>query len=309
MDATSPKALAIFDKFRDNHSPEYTLEHIHEVYFPFFDCKGEVVAETNLQLDRLSKILLTFLTHKATDHQALCGFLGIEDDSFLLSHLHHLIKEGFIVEQFAPHSYHLSLAGTQFLKGISESRTMEQVTFLFQYNAMLRNFFDPDFPIDHGVSAAKKTNFKGYRMLQTNKIEPNGHRTIPHGKRPRIEQEERATFANWFNSRFPNHQFYDLDTDSPKSHARSVSFLVLEFQDETNSKKYEVRRHEKTVTGATQNELEEALTKAFTKYMVENPRFLDPTHIPREVKDPFLTRETAINDLRQRFVAAAKRGL
>lgn len=274
MDNTSSKAIAIFDKFRDNHSPEFSLEVIHEVYFPFFDCKGEVVAETNLQLDRLSKIILQFLAPKPKDHPALCGFLGIDEDSFVLSHLHYLIKEGFIAEQFAPHAYQLTLEGRKFLEGVSESRTMEQISFLFQYNGLLRTFLDPDQPIDTEMSVGKKTNFRCYRMLQTNKIEPNGHKTIPHKQRPRIEHDERATFAKWFNQRFPNHQFYDLDSDAPKSHARSVSFLVLEFQDETNSKKYEVRRHEKTVTGNSENEFEEALTKAFTKFMIENPRFL-----------------------------------
>ncbi len=306
MDSTSTKATVIFDKFRDNHSPEYTLEVIHEVYFPFFDCKGEVVAETNLQLDRLSKIILAFLSPQSETHASLCGFLGIDEDSFILSHLHYLIKEGFIAEQFAPHSYHLTLAGRQFLIGISESRTMQQVAFLFQYNALLRTFFDPDFPIDYELSAAKKTNFKGYRMLQTNKIEPNGHKTIPHKQRPKIEQEDRAAFATWFNSRFPNHQFYDLDNEAPKSHTRSVSFVVLEFRDENNSKKYEVRRHEKTVTGASQYELEDAMTKAFAKFMVENPRFLEPSQRFREIGNT-LPPLVDVNDLRQRFSTAAKR--
>jgi hypothetical protein len=274
MEISSPKAQTLFTKFKDNHSPEFVLKGIYEVYFPFYECKAQVAADTTLQLDLLSKIILEYLEIGSSTHVDLCAFLGIPFDSFLNSHLHFLIREQYIEETYNPHRYTLTLAGKDFLKGLAQPTMIEIVPFDFHYNSMIQKFFNPKRPIDEDLSEGKKGSFVGYRPLNTKEIQPNGHKDLPFKHKPRIETVERPEFATWFNTWHPNHRFYDLESEAPKTYKRSISFLVLEFEDENQTKQYEVRRHEKTLVKGTSNELEIALTSAFSKFMTENPKFL-----------------------------------
>lgn len=268
------KMQQLYKKFKDNLSPDFELTAIHEVYFPFQYCKAKVTAEIDLQLDGMSKIVLDFVNLKPCAHLDICEFLGIAKDSFLNSHIHFLIREGYLIEEYAPHTYKITPAGRDFLQGFTKPSAIEMLDVDFHYNPMLKCFFDPDQPIDSSLSAAKKSNFQGYRLIKTDKIEPNGHKFLPFKYQPRILDLERAAFAKWFNFYHKNYRFYDLESDKPRIHKRSISFLVLEFEEEGGRKCYEVRRHEKTLISFTANDLEEMLTEAFSKFMVENPSFL-----------------------------------
>lgn len=275
MNGIEAKFDGVFTIMKDTHSPEFNLHRIFEVYFPFYQCKVNIVAETADSIDQFSRIVLSLVEAGMCEKEKIYGFLGIETVTFLNSHLDFLIKAGYLNETHDGAQFELAYAGRQYLQGIIKFQHLETVTFEFWLNGLAKDFFLPQDPIDHGLGQVKKKKFESYKLLQTKRIVPNDHLEIPFGKKMQLGDIPRTKLVEAFKRSFPAYSFYDFDDGVLEAHQRSISFLVLLYEDEAGSPLYEVRRGEKTLTQFDGYDLEEKMSHAFSQFMKENPRVLE----------------------------------
>ena len=76
----------------DEKAEGYSLKEVEEVFVPFWYCKQNVFIELNADADDFSKIILSYIEMGISSHLDLCANLGIDQDAFVLCHLHYLLK-------------------------------------------------------------------------------------------------------------------------------------------------------------------------------------------------------------------------
>ncbi len=266
----NPKYQNIFKQFKDNHI-EYELTNIFEILLPFWECSKNIVAETETDIDRFSKIILQIIDAGITSHKEICAFLGVNEESFVTVQFHFLIKNEMIVEIIKDNETHYQITydGKAFLQKKKKLKSLETMPFQFKYNDLLQSFFNPDIAIDQ--QGNKKKNIKKtteYRLLDTRRVDTKII-SINHNNKPnKINALELATF---FNQQYPNLSFFDEETNKIEAHRRSISFSALEYTDIMGIKRYDIRRHKKTVNKFEKNDLEENLSKYITDYFAKFP--------------------------------------
>ncbi|GGG51628.1 hypothetical protein [Bizionia arctica] len=266
----NPKDQNIFKQFKDNHI-EYELTNIFEILLPFWECTKSIVAETETDIDRFSKIILQTIEADITSQKEICAFLGIKEASFVTVQFHFLIKNEMIIESIKDNETHYQIThnGKAFLQKKKKLKSLETIPFRFKYNDLLQSFFNPDIAIDR--QGNKKENIKKateYKLLETRLLDYKIIK-IKHNNKPnKINTLELATF---FNQQHPTLSFFDEETNKIETHRRSISFLAIEYSDITGSKRYDIRRHKKTVHKFDKNDLEENLSKCVTDYFAKFP--------------------------------------
>ncbi len=277
-----------FTMFKDNRKPDFELKTIFEIYLPFWFCRQNVVVEREIELDRLSKIILQTIQNGFTKHSEVCDFLGVEKNSFVTTQFHFLLKNGLLNETPISNDteYEITFEGFAFLDRKKKITAVETVEFEYFYNDLTLEFLDKhrfDFvvndltkefvdtskPLDtKNISEGKRANFSGYQVLQTNLLPPN-RIEIPHKNKP--YNLNKVEFANFFNKQFQDKSFYDFESNNIETHKRSICFLAFEYVDNTGVKIYDIRHFKKTVKEFDRHELEEKLTKQTTDFYKKNP--------------------------------------
>lgn len=277
-----------FTMFKDNRKPDFELKTIFEIYLPFWFCRQNVVVEREIELDRLSKIILQTIQNGFTKHSEVCDFLGVEKNSFVTTQFHFLLKNGLLNETPISNDteYEITFEGFAFLDRKKKITAVETVEFEYFYNDLTLEFLDKhrfDFvvndltkefvdtskPLDtKNISEGKRANFSGYQVLQTNLLPPN-RIEIPHKNKP--YNLNKVEFANFFNKQFQDKSFYDFESNNIETHKRSICFLAFEYVDNTGVKIYDIRHFKKTVKEFDRHELEEKLTKLTTDFYKKNP--------------------------------------
>jgi len=280
----------VWGKFKDYHKTEgYELKKVFDIYFPFWQCKQNVVVERDIELDRFSRIILELIQNKITKHSEICNFLGIDEDSFVTIQFHFLLKNDLIRELEVDYTeYELTHEGISFLNNKSKIKNIETIEFEYfvtekmNYlkNDLTQDFFDPKFPIDKELSKNKKLGFSGYEIMQSHRIQRSEtSKEIPHKYKPTYRQinENRSNFSIFFNEKFQDKTFYDFADSKIDAYKRNICFygLLYEKSDNLNDKKLEIRQSKKTVRKFQNNELEKMLTKKAKKYLMENPQFIE----------------------------------
>lgn len=276
-----------YELYKDNHQPDYELKEVSEIYLPFWVCTQSVVAEKEVPLDRFSKIILQAIKNGLATHSEICGFLGVDEHSFVTCQFHYLIKNGLIEETTKGNKvkYEITSEGISFLEKRKKITSIETEEFKYFYNDLTQDFLDihkfnqqtndpekeladmneePDF--SH-TSRTKQKKFSGYQVLQTKNLTGDGMK-VEHKNRP--YNLNRIEFAKFFNQQHKNKSFYDFESGEKKMHRRSICFLAFEYEDESRVKIYEIRHSKKTVKSFDRHELEELLSKKVTEYMKEN---------------------------------------
>ena len=78
---------------------------------------------------------------------------------------------------------------------------------------------------------------------------------------------KKTEFAEFFNKQHKDMSFYAFDNSEKKAHKRAVSFLAFEYEDNTGSKRIDIRHWKKTVTVFKKYQLEEELSDKVTEYL------------------------------------------
>lgn len=274
--------------FKDHRKPDFDLKYIFEIYMPFWLCRQNIVIEKEIELDRFSKIILQTIQNGFKKHSEICQFLGIDKNAFVVSQFHFLIKNGFLSESFIKDDtiYEITYEGLSFLERKKKVTTVETIEFEFIYNELTLEFLDKkrfDFhindltkeivdtnkPLDaKNISEGKKSKFSGYivrktKELPTNRIEI-GHKNKPYNL-------DKVKFANFFNKNHQDISFYDFETNDIETHKRSICFLAFEYEDESGTKKYDIRHFKKTVNEFSTHDIEESLSLHSTNHFRKNP--------------------------------------
>ncbi len=223
--------------YKDQYSEKgYSLTEVKVVYVPIWKCKQEIVVTTEASIDRFSQVILQTIATGYAEHEAICAFLGIEANSFVLGQFHYLLKQDWIRINSAQ-IYSLTPKGKALLE--KEANIQQLKTIEFEYytieespskkgNSSLQ-FFNPKLPLNTNLSAAKQKNFKGYRIFQNNRLEATKSTQImPHhqNQAPNLNRlkAQRNDFSAFFKE-VTNKHFYDFGTVTLKCHPHSLCFL------------------------------------------------------------------------------------
>ena len=281
-----------YKMFKDNHKPDRELVDIFEIFLPFWICKQNVIVETNIEIDRFSKIILQTIQAGFILHSDICKFLGVDIDSFVTIQFHFLIKNGLLnyIQLNGDIQYEITFDGLSFLENKKKIPNIETIDFEYVYSELTLEFLekqrfevvvtdlskdivDISKPFDKkNISEGKRKMFSGYRLLNTHLL-PTNRNEIPHKNRP--YNLNRVEFANFFNKQFADKSFYDFESNNIETHKRSICFLALVFQDKSENKMYEIRHCKKTVNEFERNDKEEILTKQTTEYFRKFPSLSD----------------------------------
>jgi predicted transcriptional regulator len=285
----------IYKKYATYYKTDgYKLEWIDEIYLPFWFCKQEIIIETDIEVDRFSRILLELVETGIKTHTELCEFLGIKEDDFTLMQLNFLISSEFLEENIDENNntyYEITHKGRDFLSDKLKDKTIESVEFEFVvddleilkeenfkyfYNDLTNEFFDENQAIDND----KSNSFNGYKAKATHKLinkdrnKNNENKFIEHKNRPRINNIDKTDFVNFFNDKHEKGTFYDYGNSSIESHKRSIMFLILVFTNEQGEHKLEIRHCKSSVNKFNGETIENKLSQETDKYCKENINFL-----------------------------------
>jgi ribosomal protein L40E len=280
---TDKRFQSEWNEFKDSVEG-YNLKYVFEIYLPFWQCKQNIIVEKDLEMDRFSKILLELISNDLSSHSNICQFLGIKEDNFCIMQLHFLIRNK-LIREIEPDGYEITYEGLEFLKNRKKPKTMETEEFdymakekySFLENDMTNDFFDPLKPIDKQLSDGKKSEFSGYKIWQTHKINDDkkeqGKVYIKHNNNPtyRKVESKRNDFSEFFNTLNPNKIFYDFADNEFESHKRSICFLGFWYENEEKPEdiKIEIRQFKESVEKFEKCELEEELSKKVTDYVLK----------------------------------------
>jgi len=285
----------IYDLFKNHRKTEgYKLNNIYEVFFPFWFCKQKIVVEKDVELDRFSKIILELINTGITSHTEICGFLGIQEDDFVIMQFHYLLKNELIIEELGNDvtTYQLTHEGISFLKNKTKIQNMETVEFEYfyndlsmemlnimdynyLYNDLSKEYFNPENPIDKNISQNMKKRFSGYRVVQTHKLNNSDKKQIPHNNKPSLNKIKQLDFASFFNKQKKNMTFYDFESNNIEVHKRSILFLLLEYVNDENELEIDIRQFKSSVRDFNGYKLEEKLSEEATKYLKKNDNFIN----------------------------------
>ena len=145
--------------------------------------------------------------------------------------------------------------------------------FDFHYSDLTKDIVNTNIPFDSDkMSEGKKSQFSGYKVLETKRLPPN-RIEISHKNKP--YNLDKVDFASFFNSQNPNSSFYDFETNNIEAHKRSICFLSLEYEDKSGTKTWEIRHFPRTVREFSRHEIENRLSKSSTDYLKKNPNILE----------------------------------
>lgn len=258
----------IENQYKDHHI-DHKLTNVFEIAIPFWKCIKNIVGEKETEIDRFSKIILESIEAGIKSNQEICAFLGIKETSFVTVQFHFLIKNGMIVEKVNDNllSYSLTKDGKAFLKKRKKIKELEIVPFEFYYNDLLKSFFNSKINIDQqeksNIEMVSPANYILKETRRLTNIEIN-HRHKPYN----LDSLELATY---FNRETNNLTYFDQASNSMKAHKRSVLFLAIEYTSNSKTKRYDIRKYNKTVEKFETYQLEEKLSKAVTEYSLKNP--------------------------------------
>lgn len=272
--------------YKDEYLTEdYILDQVMQIYWPIWKCQQSILIEKELELNRFSRIILELIQCEISSHQEICAFLGIEQDSFLNVQFHFLLKND-LIQTLAEQTYVLTTRGIDFLSRKKVLKKIESIDFEYYIleggDGRSRNieqvFFDPNVPIDPLLSEKKKIAFRGYRILQGNRLESsNQGLKIAHNtkKRPSFVciNRQRNDFAEFFSTQFKNAFFYDFNMPKVKAHQHFISFLALFYQQKDNPTeiRVDIRHSKQSVIDFGTHVLEEQLSKKATQHFQRNP--------------------------------------
>ena len=248
----------------------YLLTEVKAIYFPIWKCRQEIIITTEAPIDGFSQVVLQTIAAGHAKHEAICAFLGIEEDSFVLGQFHYLLKKDWIRID-SEQVYWLTPKGKALLA--KEEAVKQLKTMTFEYYTIEENkpkkgtsnlsFFNPQLPLNAKLSAAKQNNFKGYRIFQNNRLEEDALiQVLPHhqNQAPNLNalKGQQNDFAAFFK-KLTQHNFYDFGKSSLKCHPHSLCFLKLSYQKEEDATKslVELRQFSKSVVQFEGFELEE----------------------------------------------------
>lgn len=248
----------------------YALKELKVVYFPIWKCKQEIILTTQAPIDRFSQVILQAIAVGCSKHTAICAFLGIEMDSFVLGQFHYLLKQDWIRIN-SEQVYWLTPRGKTLLKEEANIQQLKTIEFEYytreqkkpQKGSSKLQFFNSKRPLNSKLSTAKKQDFKGYRIFQNNRLEENSSIEImPHhqNQAPNLNRlkAQRNDFAAFFKE-LTSYNFYDFGSASLKCHPHSLCFLRLTYQKKEDKKAFlvDVRQFSKSVVELGGFELEE----------------------------------------------------
>jgi predicted transcriptional regulator len=281
----------VYKKFATDYKTDgYKLEWIDEIYLPFWDCTQEIIIETDIEVDRFSRILLELVETDIKTRTELCEFLGIKEDDFTLMQLNFLISSEFLEENTDENDniyYEITHKGRDFLSDKLKDKTLKSIevefvvddleilkeeNFKYFYNDLTNEFFDKNQAIDND----KSNNFNSYKINATRKLENKNNKLkfIKHKNRPRINNIDKTDFINFVNDNHEKGTFYDYGNSTIKSHKRSIMFLILVFTNEQGEHKLEIRHCKSSVDKFNNETIENKLSQETDKYCKENINFL-----------------------------------
>ena len=272
------KFQKVFNKFKNHFATkDYKLTSIDEKYLPFWVCKQEIVVETNIEVDRFSRILLELVDNGIKTHTEICQFLGIEENDFTLIQLHFLISNSFLEEIGGGISYEITHDGRNFLNGnkdvlveteniefeytVNDLEYLTEEKFQYFYNDLANEFFDKNQPIDN---EKLDKNYEGYNLIQTHKIDEK-HKIIKHKNKPTLSKINQTDFIEFFNKNNAGRAFYDFGAPKIEAHKRSIKFLVLLYQNDEGEREINIRHCKQSVKKFKNEILEKKLSKLMQK--------------------------------------------
>jgi predicted transcriptional regulator len=274
------KFQKVFGDFKDYYTTEdYKLTSIDEKYLPFWVCKQEIVVETNIEVDRFSRILLELVNGGVKTHTEICQFLGIKEDDFTLMQLNFLISNDFLEEIDGGISYEITHNGRNFLDGnknalveteniefeytLNDCEYLTEEKFKYFYNDLASEFFDKNQAFDNKKS---DKNNAGYILIQTHKIDKKDKdKIIAHKNKPTLNKIDQSAFVEFFNKNNSDGTFYDFGKPKIEAHKRSIKFLELIYQNDEGETKIEIRHCKQSVKNFENEILEEKLSKLMEK--------------------------------------------
>ncbi|MGB1205493.1 MAG: hypothetical protein ACPG5B_07605 [Chitinophagales bacterium] len=278
----------LWKKFESHHKTEgYQLKNVFDIYLPFWQCKQNVVIEKEVELDRLSRIILELIDNDISKHSAICDFLGIDEDNFVTMQFHFLLKND-LIREIENDAYEITRKGIDFLQNKTKIKNIETIEFEYfvtenmRYlkNDLTQDFFDPRFPIDKGLSKKRQRDFSGYDIMQSHKIHKSETaKEIRHRNKPTYRQvnDRRNDFSNFFNEKFKDKSFYDFADSNLEAHKRNICFYGLLFENEENEEEQflEIRHSSESVKTFRNEEIEKKLGEKATHFLKKNPRVFD----------------------------------
>ncbi|MEG9862229.1 MAG: hypothetical protein V6Z81_06975 [Parvularculales bacterium] len=265
-----------------------------EIYIPFWRCKQEIHALTEVMPDEFTRIIFGLIDGGVVRHTEICNFLGISEDSFILDHLIDMAKCGFLIKNIESENntyYELTAEGREFFEDnntdIKKHETIDVEYYILaisqmgtgDYEDFLKNLDQPLFSDDDSTDIESDYEFSGYKSVKTRDLSIGGSyppNCIISEKKPTLSNIDKPEFVEFYN-RNHEHYFYDF-CGSKRIDAIPVSikFNLIFFEDEYLDWNIEVRHCRKTLRkfDKTRPTLESELTEYVTKYIKQNPEFI-----------------------------------
>ena len=274
------KFQKVFNEFKNYFATkDYKLTSINEKYLPFWVCKQEIIVETNVEVDKFSRILLELVDNGIKTHTEICQFLGIKKNDFTLMQLHFLINNSFLEEIGGGISYEITHDGRNFLNGnkdvlveteniefeytVNDLEYLTEEKFQYFYNDLANEFFDKNQPIDN---EKLDKNYEGYNLIQTHKINKKDQdKIIKHKNKPTLNKINQTDFIEFFNKNNAGSTFYDFGAPKIEVHKRSIKFLVLLYQNDEGERKINIRHCKQSVKKFKNEILEDKLGNLMQK--------------------------------------------
>lgn len=263
------KYSELYEQFKDLKKTEgYNLKNIKELYFPLWFCQQKIAVEKELEVDRFSRILLSFIGTTRKSHTEVCDFLGIDEDDFTLMQIYFLTKQGFLIEEFHNDNtyYVMSQEGKSFLDKDKKAKQIDEEEITYYYD---------------GLQSVLTANLDSvYNVVQSHKFKNTNEEKIM------IKHDDKPTFSkikqeNWdsFYQKLTSHKnffFYSFLEKEIKTHKRHIPFLAFIYKNKDEEFDIDIRKYEKTVHDFKKHgyELEERLSKSVNKKQKKDEKFL-----------------------------------
>lgn len=263
------KYSELYNKFKDHKKTEgYNLKNIKELYFPLWFCRQKIAVEKELEVDRFSRVLLSFIGSKGKSHVEVCEFLGVDEDDFTLMQIYFLTKQGFLIEElYNDNTYYvMSQEGKSFLDKAQKAKQIDEEVISYYYD---------------GLQSVLRANLDSvYNVVQSHKFKNTKEKEImiKHDDKPTLSKIKQVDW-NKFYQNLTSHEnlfFYSFLEKQIETHKRHIPFLAFIYKNKDEEFDIDIRKYEKTVRDFKKHgyELEERLSKSVNKKQKKDEKFL-----------------------------------
>lgn len=207
-------------------------------------------------------------------HEDICNFLGIDSNSFVLIQIKYLLCVD-LLNFDANHEYVLTYSGQEYLKSKKHHiKEIEKFDYVFYaFSSVKRNesnkfiYFNPTESFDKNISQMKRNNLPDHKILkEIPKNDNNKNIELKHENKPSLDflKKDYNEFNKFFNSQFPDKNFYDFSSSKFITHKRFLEFYCLIYENKNNYKNiFELRRPQNSTKQNNNYFLEDRFSKMY----------------------------------------------